>query len=186
MRRSFELRHLKFFTFDGTSSKNDDWALRFKRAMRPASSDAYKLLTTAERETNEVKEDDMDKQFDVLPMDFFDRDVRFVVSSVHERRAVVRLTICTGSGLGIDCSSSTTHQTMARAVLLVGAFTHLAKVKELKHVEAALQKWEEQLKVQKNDTRAVFSETGRAGIVMAMMSESIQKFVYSSLGIAVG
>ena len=74
--------------------------------------------------------------------------------------------------------------TMARAI--VGAVTHLAKVKELKHVEAALQKWEEQLKVQKHEKRAVFSETGRAGIVMAMMSESIQKFVYSSLGIAVG
>ena len=36
---------------------------------------------------------------------------------------------------------------MARAIRLVAAVTHPPKVDELKHVEAALDKWEEQGKV---------------------------------------
>ena len=76
-------------------------------------------------------------------------------------------------------------RTMARAIRLVAAVTHPPKVKELKHVEAALDKWEEQGKVLKKDFGEDFSDTVQVGIVTAMMPESIQEFVYSSLGIAV-
>ena len=52
-------------------------------------------------------------------------------------------------------------------------------------MEAALDKWEEQGKVLKKDFGENFSHTVRVGIVTAMTPESIQEFVYSSLGIAV-
>ena len=52
-------------------------------------------------------------------------------------------------------------------------------------MEAALDKWEEQGKVLKKDFGENFSDTVQVGIVTAMMLESIQEFVYSSLGIAV-
>ena len=61
-----------------------------------------------------------------------------------------------------------------------GAVTYPPKVKELKHVEAALDKWEEQGKVLKKDSGEQFSVTVRVGIVTAMMPESIQEFIYSS------
>ena len=51
---------------------------------------------------------------------------------------------------------------------------------------AALDKWEEQVKVLKKDTgERDFSQTVRVRIITAMMLESIQEFVYSSLGITV-
>ena len=65
-------------------------------------------------------------------------------------------------------------RTMARAIRLVAAVTHPPKVKELK-----------QGKVLKKDFGEEFSDTVQVGIVTAMMPESIQEFVYSSLGIAV-
>ena len=52
-------------------------------------------------------------------------------------------------------------------------------------MEAALNKWEEQGKVLKKDSGEELSDTVGVGIVTAMMLESIQEFVYSSLGIAV-
>ena len=52
-------------------------------------------------------------------------------------------------------------------------------------MEAALDKWEEQGKVLKKDFGEEFSDTVPVGIVTAMMPESIQQFVHSSLGVAV-
>ena len=52
-------------------------------------------------------------------------------------------------------------------------------------MEAALDKWEEQGKVLKKDFGEEFSDTVRVGIVTAMMPESVQEFVHSSLGVAV-
>ena len=52
----------------------------------------------------------------------------------------------------------------------------------MKHVEAALDKWEEQGKVLKKDFGENFSDTVGVGIVTAMMPESIQEFVYSQFG----
>ena len=74
---------------------------------------------------------------------------------------------------------------MARAIRLVAAVTHPPKVKELKHVAAALNTWEEQGKVLKKDFGEAFSNTVWVGIVTGMMLESIQEFVHSSLGLAV-
>ena len=70
----------------------------------------------------------------------------------------------------------------ARANRFVGAGTHPPKVKELKHVEAALGKWEEHGKVFKKDIGEVFSETVRVGTSTAMMPESIQEFLHSMFG----
>ena len=75
-------------------------------------------------------------------------------------------------------------KTMARAIRLVAAVTHPPMLKELKHVEAALDKCEEHGKVLKKDFGEVFSETVRVGIVTVMMPELLQELVYSSLGIA--
>ena len=71
---------------------------------------------------------------------------------------------------------------MARTIRLVGAVTHPP---ELKHVEAALDKWEEQGKVLKKDFGEVFSYTVWVGIVKAMIPKSIQEPVCSRLGVAV-
>ena len=86
---------------------------------------------------------------------------------------------------GNDYSRSTTPGPWREPFVFVVAVTHPPKVKELKHVEATLDKWEEQGKVLKKDFGENFSDIVRVGIVTAMMPESIQKFVYSSLGIVV-
>ena len=52
-------------------------------------------------------------------------------------------------------------------------------------MEAALDKWEEHGTVSNKDIGEVFSETVRVDIATAMMPESIEEFVCSSLGIAV-
>ena len=178
-------RHLKFTTFDGTPSKYDDWAFSFKRAIRSANCEAYKLLTQVERETKEVNEDEMELEYCGLSMENTSAEMYDLLCQA-----------CTGDALSciraVDDMRGLTAwhklykkynpKTMARAIRLVGAVTHPPRVKELKNVEAALDKWEEQLKVLKKDFGEVFSETVRVGIVTAMMPESVQEFVYSSLG----
>ena len=184
----FDLRHLKYTTFDCTPSKYDDWAFSFKRAIRSSNCDAYKMLVHVERATDEFREDVVDPQFEGLRME-----------SVSAELYDLLCQACTGDALSCiraveDMRGLTAWQrlykkynprTMARAIRLVAAVTHPPKVKELKHVEAALDKWEEQGKVLKKDFGENFSDTVRVGIVTAMMPESIQEFVYSSLGIAV-
>ena len=71
-------------------------------------------------------------------------------------------------------------ETVARAIRPVRAVAHPPKVKELKRVEAVLDKWEEQGTFERYSWRLSGS-----GIVTAMLRESIQESVYSSLGIAV-
>ena len=85
--------------------------------------------------------------------------------------------MCADSPLGNDCTRSTTPEPLARAIRLVASVTHLLKVKELKHVEAALDKCEEQGKILKKNFGEELSDTVRVGIVTAMMLESIQEFV---------
>ena len=55
--------------WSGTPSKLDDWVFSVMRAIRSANFDAYKLLTHVEHETIQVKEVDMDKQFEGLRME---------------------------------------------------------------------------------------------------------------------
>ena len=65
----FDLRHLKYTTFDGTPSKYDDWAFSFERAIRSSNCDAYKMLVHVERATDEFREDVVDPQFEGLRME---------------------------------------------------------------------------------------------------------------------
>ena len=65
----FDLRHLKYTTFDGTPSKYDDWAFSFKLATRSSNCDAYKMLVHVERATDEFREDVVDPQFEGLRME---------------------------------------------------------------------------------------------------------------------
>ena len=44
-----EMRYLKYTIFEGVSSKYDDWAFSFKRAIRSVNCDAYDLLVHVER-----------------------------------------------------------------------------------------------------------------------------------------
>ena len=52
----FDLRHLKFTTFDGTPSKYDDWVFSFKRGFA-SNCDAHKMLVYVERATDEFREE---------------------------------------------------------------------------------------------------------------------------------
>ena len=157
-------------------SKYDDWTFCFKRTIRSASCDAYKLLTHAERETDDVREDD----------------------TTRTRSAVMYDSLCqacTGNALSCIRAVDDMHgltawqllykkynpKTMGGAIRLVGAVTHHPKVKELKH--GGLGQVEEKGKVRKKDFGEDFSQTVRLGIITAMMPESIQEFGYFSLGI---
>ena len=73
-------------------------------------------------------------------------------------------------------------RTMARAIRLVGAVTNPPKVKDLKDAEAALDRWEEQVKALKKDFKETFSDVVKVGIVTGMMPLSIQEFVYTAVG----
>ena len=186
--RIIDSRHLRYTVFDGTHSKYDDWAFSFKRAIRSASCEAYKLLACVERETVEVREDEMELEYEGVSMENISAELYDLLCQA-----------CTGDALScirsVDDMRGLTAwhrlykkynpKTMARAIRLVGAVTHPPKVKELRNVEAALDKWEEQLKVLKKDFGETFSETVRIGIATAMMPESVQEFVYSSLGATV-
>ena len=55
---------------------------------------------------------------------------------------------------------------MARAICLVGTVTYPQKVKELKHVEAALVKWKEQGKVLKKGLRRTVFEDSMCEVHM--------------------
>ena len=44
-----DIRYLKYTTFEGVSSKYDDWAFSFKRAIRSVNCDACDLLVHVER-----------------------------------------------------------------------------------------------------------------------------------------
>ena len=48
----------------------DDWAFSLERAIRSSNSDSYKLMYHIERAPNEIWEDEMDAQFDDLPMEY--------------------------------------------------------------------------------------------------------------------
>ena len=130
----------------------------------------------------------MDAQFEGLRMD-----------SVSEELYDFLCQACTGDALccirAVDDTRGLTAcqriykkykpKTMARAIHLVAAVAHMPKVKELKHLEAVLDKWEEHGKVFTKDSGEVFSDTVPVGIVTAMLPESVQEFVYASVGIAV-
>ena len=128
----FDLRHLKYTTFDGTPSTYDDWAFSFKRAIRSSNCDAYKMLVQVERVTDEFREDVVDPQFEGLRME-----------SVSAELYDLLCQACTGDALSCiraveDVRGLTAWQrsykkynprTMARAIRLVAAFTHPPKVK---------------------------------------------------------
>ena len=146
------------------------------------------MLVHVERATDEFREDVVDPQFEGLRMENVSAELYDLLCQA-----------CTEDALSCiraveDMRGLTAWQrlykkynprTMARAIRLVAAVTHPPKVKELKHVEAALDKWEEQGEVLKKHFGENFSDIVRVGIVTAMMPESIQEFVYSRLGIAV-
>ena len=96
----FDLRHLKYTIFDDTPRKYDDWAFSFKRAIRSANCDAYKLLTRVERETDDVVRVWHGRGVRRCAHGMrFRTDARLVVSSVHGRRIVLHscgLTVCAG------------------------------------------------------------------------------------------
>ena len=123
----FDLRHLKYTIFDNTPWKYDDWAFSFKWAIRSANCDAYKLLTHVEREVRAWK---------AFPH-------RFTACCVKRARGTHCLTFVRFDDMHRLTAWQQVYKkynpkTVARATRLVGAATHHLKVKELKHVEAAM------------------------------------------------
>ena len=66
------------------SSKYDDRAFSFKRAIRSVNCDAYDLLVHVERSTRDVDEEEMDELFsEIRTEEGVGRTVRHITSSVH-------------------------------------------------------------------------------------------------------
>ena len=180
-----DARHLRLATFDGTSSRYDEWSFSVKRAIRSASCATYKLLAQVEVEPAEVQEDQMTDEFEGLKTESISAEIYDLLCQS-----------CSGEALACfravdDMRGLTAWQrlyrkfnpkTMARAIRLVGAVTRPPKIKEIMGVEAGLDRWQEHLKVLKRDFAEDFSPTVLAGIATAMMPESIQELVYTNLG----
>ena len=113
VRRSSNLKHLKYTTFDGIPSKYDDWAFSFKRAIRSSNCDAYTMLVHVERATDEFQEDVVDPQFESLRMESVAAELYDLLCQACTEDALsctrhVLWKICADSLLGNDYTRSTT------------------------------------------------------------------------------
>ena len=106
-----DARHLRLATFDGTSSRYDEWSFSFKRAIRSASCATYKLLAQVEVEPNEVQEDQMTDEFEGSGLRA--SRPRSMTSSASRARgkrlpAFVQWTTCAASQHGRDYTGNST------------------------------------------------------------------------------
>ena len=130
----FDLMHLKYTTFDGPPSKYDDGAFSLKRAIRSSNCDAWKMLVRVERATDEFQEDVVDPQFEGLRMENVSAELYDLLSVLHGRRIVLHT--CCGRYVRTRFLATTMREVQPQDH---GGAIRFPKVKELKHVEAALE-----------------------------------------------
>ena len=73
-------------------------------------------------------------------------------------------------------------RSMARAIRLVGLVTNPPKVNDLKDVETALDKWEENVKTLQVDFKEMFSDMMKVGIVVSLLPTAIKDVVFQTVG----
>ena len=180
-----DMRHCKLAEFKGGHAEFDEWSFSFKRTIRAICPRAYEMLNLVESQAvaNEDTINDMYQgalQVDPYSVELFDL---LCQTCRGEALAVIR-TVADMKGLTAWHKLFTKYnpKTMARAIRLVGVVTNPPKIRELKDAEAALDKWEEHVKLLQKDFNETFSETVKVGIVTSMMPLSVQEYVYTSVG----
>jgi hypothetical protein len=183
-RKLIDARHLKVPFFDGTPSKFDDWSFAFKRTIRSVNLDAYNALVLVEKETR-VDEGNLDLEMVNVDAETLSAELYDILCQACQGEAMS----CVRSvddmlGLTAWCKLYTKFnpRTMARAIRLVGAVTNPPRIKDIKNAESDLDKWEDKVKVLEKDFGERFSEVVRLGIITAMMPESVQEFIYTTVG----
>ena len=168
----------------------DDWAFAFRRFVRAMDRKAYELMVRVEAipaTTKDMMED--------LELEYPDGDVRGYSAEIFDLlcQAVsgeaLQLVRAVEDMEGLEAWAKIVRKynprSMARAVRLVGQVTNPPKIVDLAKVESELDKWEELVRTMKKDFKEEFSDTVKVGIVTTMMPQSVQEFVYQSIGSSV-
>ena len=179
-RRRIDAKNLRIQEFSGEPDKWADWAFAFKRTIRSMDTEVYKVMTDVESMNKDINEmEDLDGEQDKMSAELYD----------------ILCQACTGEALSVvrsvdDCEGIRAWQrlhnrynpkTVARMIQMLGEVTSPQKVKELKDIEIALNKWEDKVKIMDKEFKESFKDPIKIAIMTNMMPITVQDYVYTNI-----
>jgi hypothetical protein len=173
-------RHMRVDVFGGDSSRFDEWAFAFKRAIRSQNPNVFKAMTEYESTKEDIHETtELPKELELRSGELYDvlcqfcnLDALMVVRSVAD---------CEGFAAWQKLYKKYNPRLMSRGLRLLTEAVQPPAAKDLAGVEQAVAKWEERVKVLKVQFKEDLSPFMKVAILTSMLPTVLQEYVYTNV-----
>jgi hypothetical protein len=176
-KRHIYAKDIRCSEFSGKQEDWSEWSFSFKRAVRAQSIPAFDLLEAYEKSAMPLWVQDPER--DELAAELYD-----ILAMLCKGEAILMIKAEEEfNGVKVWCKMFQRYnpRTLGRMVKMLGEVTAPPRVTKMGEIESAISKWEQKARVMEREFDQKFHDALKMAIVINMVPNDIQEFVYGSM-----